>query len=75
MNVNEVLATLAARAARRRRDVHPNDDVNAPLSSNDQFPAAMHMAAAERHRRRTSCPRSSTSPPPCGEQAEASPRW
>jgi fumarate hydratase class II len=25
--------------------VHPNDDVNDPLSSNDQFPSAMHVAA------------------------------
>ncbi|MGH9139214.1 MAG: class II fumarate hydratase [Acidimicrobiales bacterium] len=40
MNVNEVLATLAA-------GLHPNDDVNAPLSSNDQFPSAMHVAAAD----------------------------
>ena len=46
MNVNEVLATLAA--ASLGRPVHPNDDVNSPLSSNDQFPAAMHIAAVER---------------------------
>jgi fumarate hydratase, class II len=46
MNVNEVLATLASE--RTGRAVHPNDDVNAPLSSNDQFPAAIHLAAAER---------------------------
>jgi fumarate hydratase class II len=46
MNLNEVLATLASE--RSGRSVHPNDDVNAPLSSNDQFPAAIHLAAAER---------------------------
>jgi fumarate hydratase class II len=44
MNVNEVLATLAAE--RLGRPVHPNDDVNAPLSSNDQFPTAVRLAAA-----------------------------
>jgi fumarate hydratase class II len=43
MNANEVLATLATE--RGRIAVHPNDDVNDPFSSNDQFPAAMHIAA------------------------------
>ena len=46
MNVNEVIATLASEALEGQR-VHPNDDVNSPLSSNDQFPAAMHVAAVE----------------------------
>ena len=46
MNVNEVLATVAGQ--RLGRKVHPNDDVNSPLSSNDQFPAAIHIAAVER---------------------------
>jgi fumarate hydratase, class II len=27
--------------------VHPNDDVNDPLSSNDQFPSAIHIAATQ----------------------------
>ena len=44
MNMNEVLATLAAE--RLGEPVHPNDDVNAPLSSNDMFPSAIHIAAA-----------------------------
>ncbi len=44
MNANEVIATLAAE--RLGRPVHPNDDVNDPFSSNDQFPAAIHIAAA-----------------------------
>jgi len=44
MNMNEVLATLAA--ATLGEDVHPNDDVNNPLSSNDMFPSAIHIAAA-----------------------------
>ena len=43
MNMNEVLATLAAE--RLGRTVHPNDDVNHPLSSNDMFPASIHVAA------------------------------
>jgi fumarate hydratase, class II len=44
MNVNEVLAHLAT--ARLGRPVHPNDHVNAAQSSNDTFPAALHLAAA-----------------------------
>jgi fumarate hydratase, class II len=43
MNLNEVIATLASDAL--GRPVHPNDDVNHPLSSNDMFPAAIHIAA------------------------------
>jgi fumarate hydratase class II len=43
MNANEVLATLAAE--RLGRPVHPNDDVNHPLSSNDMFPASIRVAA------------------------------
>ena len=44
MNVNEVIARLAARALGGVR-VHPNDDVNLGQSSNDVFPTAMHLAA------------------------------
>ena len=43
MNMNEVLATLAAESL--GRPVHPNDDVNHPMSSNDMFPASIHIAA------------------------------
>ncbi len=43
MNMNEVLATLATE--RLGRPVHPNDDVNHPMSSNDLFPASIHVAA------------------------------
>jgi fumarate hydratase class II len=39
MNVNEVIAHLAR--------VHPNDDVNCGMSSNDAIPSAMHIAAVE----------------------------
>ena len=35
------------RRARRRADVHPNDDVNIGQSSNDVFPSAVHLAALE----------------------------
>src|SRR4051795_8880586 len=45
MNTNEVLATLAGE--RLGAAVHPNDDVNDPLSSNDQFPSAIHVAATK----------------------------
>jgi fumarate hydratase, class II len=45
MNANEVLATLATERLGVR--VHANDDVNAPLSSNDQFPSAIHLAATK----------------------------
>ena len=44
MNMNEVLASLAARAG---VDVHPNDHVNASQSSNDTFPTSIHVAAVE----------------------------
>jgi fumarate hydratase class II len=50
MNANEVLASLAAErlsAAGEQVSVHPNDDVNDPLSSNDQFPSAIHVAATK----------------------------
>jgi len=45
MNANEVIATLASQSL--GRPVHPNDDVNASQSSNDVFPSAMHLAAAQ----------------------------
>ena len=42
MNMNEVLAQLASE--RLGRPVSPNDEVNASQSSNDTFPAAIHLA-------------------------------
>ena len=47
MNANEVLASLAAERLGGDAKVHPNDDVNDPLSSNDQFPSAIHVAATK----------------------------
>jgi len=46
MNVNEVIAGWANEQAGKKL-LHPNDDVNMSQSSNDTFPTAMHMAAAE----------------------------
>jgi fumarate hydratase, class II len=45
MNANEVIANLAGQ--RLGTHVHPNDDVNMSQSSNDVFPSAVHLAAAE----------------------------
>jgi fumarate hydratase class II len=49
MNVNEVIANraneLAGAALGKKSPVHPNDHVNRSQSSNDTFPAAMHIAA------------------------------
>jgi fumarate hydratase class II len=51
MNVNEVLANRASELLGGQRGegrlVHPNDDVNRGQSSNDVFPTAMNVAAAE----------------------------
>src|SRR2546422_2416583 len=52
MNVNEVISNRAIEMAGgemgSKKPVHPNDDVNMSQSSNDTFPASMHIAAAER---------------------------
>ena len=47
MNANEVIARRAAELLGGGRKVHPNDDVNRSQSSNDSFPTAMHIAAAQ----------------------------
>ena len=51
MNANEVIANRAIEILGGQRGtkdpVHPNDHVNKGQSSNDTFPAAMHIAAAE----------------------------
>ncbi|MGA2967242.1 MAG: class II fumarate hydratase, partial [Terriglobales bacterium] len=57
MNVNEVISNRAIEIAGgprgremmgSKKPVHPNDHVNMSQSSNDTFPTAMHIAAAER---------------------------
>ncbi len=45
MNVNEVIARRGAEMADEEGLLHPNDDVNLSQSSNDTFPAALHIAA------------------------------
>src|SRR5436190_1976892 len=51
MNANEVISNRAIEIAGgvmgSKKPIHPNDDVNMSQSSNDTFPAAMHIAAAE----------------------------
>jgi fumarate hydratase class II len=51
MNVNEVISNRAIELAGgemgSKKPVHPNDHVNMSQSSNDTFPTAMHMAAAQ----------------------------
>src|ERR1700761_5835380 len=51
MNLNEVIANRASEllggVRGEERKVHPNDDVNRGQSSNDVFPTAMHVAAAD----------------------------
>ena len=56
MNANEVISNraieLAGGAMGSKKPVHPNDDVNLSQSSNDTFPTAMHIAAAEQLERK-----------------------
>ncbi|MDX2307561.1 MAG: class II fumarate hydratase [Hyphomicrobium sp.] len=51
MNANEVISNRAIEmmggAMGSKKPVHPNDHVNMSQSSNDTFPTAMHIAAAE----------------------------
>ena len=52
MNANEVISNRAIELAGgemgSKKPIHPNDDVNMSQSSNDTFPTAMYIAAAER---------------------------
>ena len=51
MNANEVIANRAIQIAGglvgSKKPINPNDDVNHGQSSNDTFPAVMHIAAVE----------------------------
>ncbi len=51
MNANEVIANRAIQlgggVVGSKQPVHPNDDVNRSQSSNDVFPAVMHIATLE----------------------------
>ena len=56
MNANEVISNRAIEMAGgtmgSKKPIHPNDHVNMSQSSNDTFPTAMHIAAAERVERK-----------------------
>ena len=51
MNANEVISNraieLSGGVLGSKTPIHPNDDVNMSQSSNDTFPTAMHVAAAQ----------------------------
>ena len=51
MNLNEVISNRAIQLLGgklgSKTPVHPNDDVNMGMSSNDSFPTAMHIAAVK----------------------------
>src|SRR5277367_5520177 len=56
MNANEVISNRAIEISGSvmgsKKPIHPNDDVNMSQSSNDTFPAAMHIAAATETRQK-----------------------
>ncbi len=56
MNANEVISNraieLAGGTLGSKKPIHPNDHVNLSQSSNDTFPTAMHIAAAEQVERK-----------------------
>ncbi|MBJ21094.1 MAG: fumarate hydratase, class II [Deltaproteobacteria bacterium] len=56
MNANEVISNRAIQllggALGSKDPIHPNDHVNRAQSSNDTFPAAMHVAAGEQAAKR-----------------------
>jgi fumarate hydratase class II len=56
MNANEVISNRAIQMLGgelgSKKPIHPNDHVNRSQSSNDVFPTAMHVAAAETTERR-----------------------
>ena len=74
MNVNEVIANRANELLGGKRGakspVHPNDHVNMSQSSNDAFPTAMHIAAAERDRATCSIRRSRICRTRCRRKAQ-----
>ena len=56
MNANEVISNraieLSGGVLGSKKPIHPNDHVNMSQSSNDTFPTAMHIAAAEQVERK-----------------------
>ena len=73
MNANEVIANRAIELLGgpigSKKPVHPNDHVNMSQSSNDTFPTAMHIAAAEEVAHRAAARRSSTCATRCNDKA------
>ena len=47
MNANEVIANRASEILGGIQEIHPNDHVNMSQSTNDTFPSALNIAAAE----------------------------
>ncbi len=51
MNLNEVISNLSSQAKGQplgsHKPIHPNDDVNKSQSTNDTFPAAIHVATIQ----------------------------
>ena len=78
MNLNEVIANraneLLGGKLGAKEPVHPNDHVNMSQSSNDSFPTAMHIAAAQRHRRRPDPGAERTCIASCAKRKRRSPR-
>ena len=78
MNANEVIANraiqLAGGVVGSKKPIHPNDDVNRSQSSNDAFPAVMHIAAVEEIERRC-CRRSSSCARRSTPRRMPSPTW
>ena len=78
MNVNEVIANRANEMLGgklgAKSPVHPNDHVNMSQSSNDSFPTAMHIAAADGDRAPARSRRSRICRARCSARARSSPR-
>ena len=51
MNINEVISNIASQASNNKlgsyKPIHPNDHVNRSQSTNDVFPAAIHIATVQ----------------------------
>ena len=77
MNANEVIANRAIEMAGgvlgSKDPIHPNDHVNMSQSSNDTFPTAMHIAAADQAAPRSDPGRQSASTTPSTPRRGSSP--
>ena len=77
MNANEVISNRAIELAGgelgSKKPIHPNDDVNMSQSSNDTFPTAMHIAAAQAVVAAGCCPPSASCGTRCSARRRSSP--